>query len=80
MSNKELIKHINEQILGIPQFGFEDKNLWDEFIKTHFSRSGEIENEPYSSLINETLSRAALSQTLNEIRVRLAQLERSLED
>jgi len=74
MTNKELIEKIQKDVLGIPKYGIEDEAIWGKFINQHFTRSGEINNEPYSSELNQTLSRAALSQTLNHIRFSLNQL------
>ena len=78
MQNKKLIEKIHKEILGIPMYGFEDKTLWKEFQEKHFSRSGEINNETYSSELNKTLSYIAMSQTLNEIRKRLNDLLKKL--
>lgn len=75
MTNKQLIEKIKTEILGIPVYGFEDENLWGPFIQTYFTREGTINGESYSSDLNQTLSRAALSQILNHIRNQLDALE-----
>lgn len=71
MTNKELIEKIKREILGIPKYGFEDETLWEDFQDLYFSRSGEINGEAYSADLNKTLSRAAMSHTITEIRKRL---------
>lgn len=74
MTNNQLIEKIKTEGLGIPTYGFEDEKIWGPFINTHFTREGSINNESYSSLVNETLSRAALDLILNHIRIYLDQL------
>jgi hypothetical protein len=74
MTNNELIDKIQKEIIGTPQYGFEEK-MWQDFIEQNFSRNGEISGESYSSELNKVLSSAAVYHVLSHLRNSLNNLK-----
>lgn len=71
MSNKELYLKIKQEVLGYSFYGFLDQSKWKEFQAANFFRSGKVEDDEYSSKVNQQLSGAAMQQTIEEIDKRL---------
>lgn len=59
------------KVLGFSPYGFLDGTKWKDFEDAHFFRAGTCEGENYSAHINRHVSRAAMLQTIDEIRDRI---------
>ncbi len=70
---KQAVDLINQRVLGVPTYGFESEQITSA-LQPHFTRSGEIDGDPYSSKVNTVLSQAAVSHTLTHIRSSLKTL------
>lgn len=73
MDNNQLIDKIQSEILGIPQYGFEDEK-WLDFAKKYCYREGVIDGDSYSSKVNTLLSHATISHAIGEKRKQLDEL------
>ena len=75
-SNKknELLKQLKKEVFGMNDFGFLDEDVWSQFIKDNFTRSGTIDGMNYSKELNERLSTAALLQVVETIEKKITNI------